>query len=40
MIITQKNTRIDVRIAPAQKDLLMYAASLSKKNLSTFFSRI
>ncbi|HLF17939.1 MAG TPA: DUF1778 domain-containing protein [Candidatus Omnitrophota bacterium] len=36
MAITQKDTRIDLRIENSQKDFLMYAASLLKMKLSAF----
>lgn len=36
MAITQKDTRIDLRIENSQKDFLVYAASLQHKKLSAF----
>ncbi len=36
MIKLQKNTRIDLRVENSQKDFLVYAASMQKKNLSSF----
>lgn len=36
MPITQKDTRIDLRIENSQKDFLVYAASLKNMKLSAF----